>query len=214
MDGEGGGVAAEAEPGCMAAWLDLNRQFGRGRSSFRFSLLFRLLLNSNTLPVSYERACWQGEGAQPGAVAGNSRQGEGQARRKDNGSQIVEKSHVIKVLAATELYLEDTHTHTPTRVQTVTLDCSCYQHLYCIYLLVFYYLANAHSALSLYTLSEAEKTSRASPALRSAPGINIYLFILLFLLLSIILIPVRWYVFSFFFDFAAGAFVLRQSESS
>lgn len=195
----------------MAALLDLNRQFGRGRSSFRFSLLFRLLLNSNTLPVSYERACWQGEGAQPGAVAGNSRQGEGQARRKDNGSQIVEKSHVIKVLAATELYLEDTHTHT--RIHTVTLDCSCYQHLYCIYLLVFYYLANAHSALSLYTLSEAEKTSRASPALRSAPGINIYLFILLFLLLSIILIPVRWYVFSFFFDFAAGAFVLRQSES-
>lgn len=70
------------------------------------------------------------------------------------------------MLAATELYLEDTHTHTDTHTQrdSVTLDSSCYQHLYCIYLLVFYYLANAHSALSLYTLSEAEKTSRASPA--------------------------------------------------
>lgn len=52
-------------------------------------------------------------------------------------------------------------------------------------------------------------------ALCSAPGINIYLFILPFLQyytilsLSIILIPVHLD----FFSFAAGAFVLRQSES-
>lgn len=70
----------------------------------------------------------------------------------------------------------------------------------------------------LYTLSEAEKTSRASPALRSAPGINIYLFILLFPPCFYSLSS--WFLFTCLpfhsfccFDFAAGAFVLRQSES-
>lgn len=94
-----------------------------------------------------------------------------------------------------------------------------YQHLYCIYLLVFYYLqmllatlqpqTTRCSYLVLYA-QRSWKTSRASPALRSG-----YKYLSFFLLLTQVLLGLSFYFYFYFSTlfFHCSLFVLRQSES-
>lgn len=62
---------------------------------------------------------------------------------------------------------------TETEAETEVSAGGCYQHLYCIYLLVFYYL---QMLCALHSIRSAKLKKQVERRLHCAPGINIYLF--------------------------------------